>query len=237
MSRAETPAANSRSPASQRSPRTCLDPLPERARRHLVGPEEDEGGVLQEQRQAEGEDDRVLLGTVHAHGVDRPQQSALHRDAEHRDARHGDRQSEHGRQCDGDREQLHRTGGQRVERVAAEHVELAVGEVHHPHDAEHHGQSERDERIDQAEDQAVDDLGEDVVVHGTVSRGCACPLRHRQVGLPAGARPPANDRGRVAPRPRPPGRFTAASAPRSRTAADRAPRRRPRTARPPSTGR
>jgi len=44
-----------------------------------------------------------------------------------------------------------------VERERAQHGELAVGEVDHAHDAEQQGEPERDQDVDRAQADAVDD--------------------------------------------------------------------------------
>ena len=60
-----------------------------------------------------------------------------------------------------------------VEREGAEHGELAVGEVDHAHDAEQQREAERDQDVDRAQADAVDqDLSEDRdIQHRTVIPG------------------------------------------------------------------
>jgi len=74
---------------------------------------------------------------------------------------------------------------QMVERERAEHGKLAMGEVHDPHDAEQQGEAERDQDVDRAQTDAVDDdLSEDGDVQ---HRPCSGHPRAAPVYSPAGA--------------------------------------------------
>src|SRR5579871_6560011 len=81
--------------------------------------------------------------------------------------------------------------------VGAEAVKLAMGEIHHPHDAEDQGQADAEERVDAAEHERVQAMLEEFS-HGrrhlrTVTRWTAVrglrPQALREVSRKAVARP------------------------------------------------
>ena len=53
--------------------------------------------------------------------------------------------------------------GDQIDGVGAESVELAVGEIHHPHDAEDQRQADAEQRVGAAQDQRVDEVLEELV--------------------------------------------------------------------------
>ena len=106
------------------------------------------------------------------HGVDvgaahRPQQRDLDQRAEQRAGDDGNHQPEE--EIEPER------GGDEIDGVGAEGVELAVGEIHHPHDAENQRQADAEQRVGSAEDDGVHEVLEELV-HEPVtvlSRACS----------------------------------------------------------------
>ena len=117
--------------------------LHERGRRLAERPEPEERDRLQQERDGEGRDEH--------HGrrlrARRPKHDALHRKRE----REHDREAE--RDADADRPVAVR---RECERERAGHDQLAVGEVHEAHHAEHEADADGHQREDRAEPDRVD---------------------------------------------------------------------------------
>ena len=109
-----------------------------------------DGVLLEHERYAEGGED----GGEGIASDERPERGRLEHRPEHRDHHRGHEESEPEVSGGGD-------GGGAHE--AAEHDEVAVGEVHHVHDAEDEGEAGRDEGEDHPVDDAVDGLDEDLL--------------------------------------------------------------------------
>jgi hypothetical protein len=60
---------------------------------------------------------------------------------------------------------------QRVQEERAQHVQLAVGEVHHAHDPEDQGEADAHQRIAAADDEAVDEVLDELGDHEAATRG------------------------------------------------------------------
>ena len=135
---------------------------------------------LREVRQHERHADR-RQHRREAEGVaQRPVGDALHRPAIERGDRHRDQQ--HDQEDQGDRGQperdQHQERDQRDE--AADHEDVAMGEIDHADDAVDHGVADRDQPVDRAEHEAVDELlGE--IIHGCHS---VATTRRRPPGSP-----------------------------------------------------
>ena len=108
--------------------------------------------VLQEEDQAEGDEDGVLDWPFHAPVIHRRQEHPLEGAADDEGYGAGHQHGSRGRHLG------QPDGGDVIDRHAAHHVELAVGEVHHSQDREDQGEPHRHQGIDRSHDQPVGDL-------------------------------------------------------------------------------
>ena len=157
-------------PHGQERTAELIDAGGERGHAPLLFTEDKEGQALQEDRRSHRQQQRNFFALEAPH--DGSEQEHFHDDADRTDPDKGGEQRDEIGKSEDDL--------QVIDDEPAEHVELAVGEVHHVHDAEDDREAQGYERIGHAHDEAVhENLG-----HAIAKAVLAVKLCSRRVRIP-----------------------------------------------------
>ncbi len=192
--------------------------------------EQDQAAVRQHQRNAEREDDlRIValgLGRDDTRAGDVADQEAVHQPADRKHDRPGQDGARDRTDIGAEKGQHAEAGHQVVGGVHAEHHEIALGEVHHPHDAEDDAEPDAHQAVDAADRDAGGERLENVDQEPVHIVHAPAPFRTAVTPAPSARRRTVSGRRRIRPpdrTPRTPGarheRLRRRQAPRRRSRA------------------